>query len=136
MMSKDFQASTSDIIVDSKEGILLIKRGNKPFKNRWALPGGFLITGKETLEETAKRELKEETGLIVSKKNLKLFGVYSDPKRDPRGQIISHTYIAKKTKGRLKHDSEVLEIKFFKRMPNKLAADHKKILKDYLKSIS
>jgi ADP-ribose pyrophosphatase YjhB (NUDIX family) len=70
--------------------VLLIKRGEFPFKNSWALPGGFLEEG-ETLLETANRELKEETN--IDSINLKQLIVSDDLKRDPRGRIISLTFI-------------------------------------------
>ncbi|MBQ7501143.1 NUDIX domain-containing protein [bacterium] len=71
--------------------LLLIRRGEHPFMNHWALPGGF-VRGQETLEECAARELEEETG--VAAKSLLPVGVFSDPKRDPRGRIISCAYAA------------------------------------------
>ncbi len=71
--------------------LLLIKRSQFPYKGAWALPGGFLRPG-ETIEETAKRELLEETG--VENPFLHLAGVYSEAKRDPRGWIISNSFIS------------------------------------------
>lgn len=71
--------------------LLLIKRSQFPYKGAWAIPGGFLRPG-ETIEETAKRELLEETG--VENTFLHLAGVYSEAKRDPRGWIISNSFIS------------------------------------------
>lgn len=71
--------------------LLIIKRSQFPYKGAWALPGGFLRPG-ETIEETAKRELLEETG--VENPFLHLAGVYSEAKRDPRGWIISNSFIS------------------------------------------
>ena len=71
--------------------LLLIKRSQFPYKGAWALPGGFLRPG-ETIEETAKRELLEETG--VKNPFLHLAGVYSEAERDPRGWIISNSFIS------------------------------------------
>ncbi len=71
--------------------ILLVKRASHPFRNCWALPGGFSVKG-ESSEETALRELGEETG--VTDAYLRPFGVFSEPGRDPRGWIISHGYLA------------------------------------------
>lgn len=72
--------------------LVLIKRRNdaEACPGMWALPGGFLEEG-ETLEECAAREFKEETGLTV--KLLAPVGVLADPKRDPRGRIISHAFM-------------------------------------------
>lgn len=127
-------ASTVDLIVLYKEGFVLIKRKFDPFKNHLALPGGFLENGKETLEEAAARELFEETGLVINSDSLRLVGVYSDPKRDPRGHIISHAYEVKNCSGELRASDDAAEVRIFKKVPNKLAFDHSKILNDYFKN--
>lgn len=71
--------------------ILLIKRAGYPFKDCWALPGGFCRKNEEVYE-TARRELYEETH--VKNAYLKLSGIFGDVGRDPRGWIISHTFLA------------------------------------------
>lgn len=71
--------------------LLLIRRGSFPYKDCWALPGGFCRPG-ESVEETAGRELREETG--VEEAYLKPFAIFSRPGRDPRGWIISHAFLA------------------------------------------
>lgn len=71
--------------------ILLVKRGEEPFINRYSLAGGFLRKG-ETIEETAVRELKEEAGVCDPK--IINIGVYSKADRDPRGWIISCAFLA------------------------------------------
>ncbi|MCP4161690.1 MAG: NUDIX domain-containing protein [Deltaproteobacteria bacterium] len=88
---------TTDIIVFSskkqqtnKLSILMIKRGEHPFMNDWALPGGFIKPG-ETVEQTAHRELYEEAG--VSNIELSQLGMFSQPKRDPRGWVISCAFV-------------------------------------------
>ena len=94
MAYKTIDGITSSIIpFHSNSGtifVLLGQRGQKSnaFANAWALVGGFLDPGGESLEECAARELKEETGIQVSPKSMKLVTVQSDPKRGPRGQII------------------------------------------------
>lgn len=120
----------ADIIVEREEKILLVRRRNPPFKGMFALPGGFLEYGKETLEETAIRELKEETGLIAEK--LQLLGVYSTPDRDPRGHTVSAVYITE-TYGEPKAGDDAAELKFFSltNLP-RLAFDHEAIIKDYI----
>jgi 8-oxo-dGTP diphosphatase len=70
--------------------ILLVERANPPFAGRWALPGGF-IELEETLEESARRELAEETGVRdVFLEQLYAFG---DPGRDPRGRTVTIAYL-------------------------------------------
>ena len=85
-------AIAADCVIFNNEGhLLLIVRKNEPFRGKCALPGGFVEYG-ETLEAAARRELAEETSLKVGQ--LHLVGVYSDPKRDPRGHTISAAYVA------------------------------------------
>ncbi len=71
---------------DDAQKILLIKRKHEPFKNHWALPGGFLDMD-ETLEQAADRELKEETGLIATSR--RQIGAFSALDRDPRERVIT-----------------------------------------------
>jgi 8-oxo-dGTP diphosphatase len=130
-------ASTVDLIVHDnhvdKGGIILIKRKHTPFKDYWALPGGYLDYGKETLEEAAVRELREETSLIALPTDLELVGTYSDPGRDPRGHVISHAYEVKKYSGIPFAADDAAEIAVFKTLPARLAFDHAKIIADYYK---
>ncbi len=86
---------TVDIVVftvrDERLQILLVRRGVPPFEGQFALPGGF-VQKNESLDDAAKRELSEETGT----KNIYLEQLYSfgDPKRDPRGRIVTVAYYA------------------------------------------
>lgn len=85
-------AVTADVIIVNGRGeIALIKRKNPPFQGDWALPGGFIDYGKETIEDCAVREAWEETSLSV--KLARLLGVWSHPDRDPRGHTITAVYI-------------------------------------------
>ena len=87
-------AVTADCIVITKEAepkVLLIQRGDEPFKGTWAFPGGFMNMD-ETAEQCAFRELEEETGLQLTE--AKQIGCYSDVDRDPRGRTITVAYLA------------------------------------------
>ncbi|MCM8570193.1 NUDIX hydrolase [Gramella jeungdoensis] len=78
--------------VNNKFKVLLIQRKNDPFKDQWALPGGFVEEG-EDLETAAKRELQEETGVKVeSMEQVQAFG---KPGRDPRGRTISIAFLSR-----------------------------------------
>lgn len=88
----DSEKSDNKRELDDKQlKILLVKRGEEPFKGLYSLPGGFLRPG-ETIESAALRELKEETGLSEAK--LIPLKTYSEPERDPRGWIISCAFAA------------------------------------------
>lgn len=86
---------TVDIVLftirDRKLHLLLIKRLAKPFENRYALPGGF-VHEDESVDAAATRELREETG--VDRVYLEQLYTFGDPKRDPRGRVITVAYYA------------------------------------------
>ena len=87
-------AVTADCVVITKEAepkVLLIQRGNMPFKGGWAFPGGFMNMD-ETTEQCAIRELEEETGLRLLK--VQQIGAYSKVDRDPRGRTVTVAYLA------------------------------------------
>jgi 8-oxo-dGTP diphosphatase len=116
-------------IIDNQLNILLIKRGTRPFKGMWALPGGRVNKG-ESLDKTAKRELHEETGI----KNIFLEQLYTfgKPDRDPRGRVISIAYFALiNQEPKLKATTDAVDARWFivKKLP-KLSFDHKDII-DY-----
>ena len=88
-------AVTTDIVIfsirDNQLKLLLIMRGGDPFKGKWALPGGF-VNLAESLEEGARRELQEETG--VSGVYLEQLYTFGKPDRDPRERVITVAYYA------------------------------------------
>lgn len=79
------------VVVRHRAEVLLVRRGNEPYKGCWALPGGFMEMD-ENIERCAVRELMEETGLAADEKRLRLIGVYSAPGRDPRGRTVTAAY--------------------------------------------
>lgn len=84
---------TADCVVLRNGGeVLLVRRGNEPFRGCWALPGGFMEMD-ETIEHCAVRELQEETSLQATEGDLRLVGVYSQPGRDPRGRTVTAAYL-------------------------------------------
>lgn len=121
---------TVDIIIEVEDGVILIERKNKPYG--WAIPGGFVDYG-ETVETAAKREAKEETNLDIA--NLFLFGVYSDPKRDPRFHTVSVVFVATARGEQLLAGDDAKNAKIFREdeLPEDIVFDHKKILKDYFR---
>ena len=87
-------AVTADTVVIAKgeePQVLLVQRGNEPFKGCWAFPGGFMNMD-ETTEQCAVRELEEETSLKVNE--VRQIGAYSKLDRDPRGRTITVAYLA------------------------------------------
>lgn len=111
---------------------MLIRRRNPPYAGHWALPGGFVEYG-ETVEEAVLREVQEETGLNVKIQGI--IGVYSEPDRDPRGHTVTICYMAYKSGGELKADTDATEVSIFKlndALKLDLAFDHHDIMKDAL----
>lgn len=119
----------ADVLIVRHGKILMLKRNTEPFLGYWCLPGGHL-EGDETIEETARREAKEETGLDVKLESL--IGVFSDPKRDPR-KTISVAFSATVAEGEAKINEESTDLRWFDitRLPKKIASDHLEIIKKY-----
>ena len=141
---------TADIVVlalDASDAlsVLLIQRGGHPYQGCWALPGGFLQAGKESLEQAAARELFEETGIEGA--DLRQLATFSNPARDPRTHVVSVAYTALVPKGalafragddaaaarmfhvRLKNGKLSLDAGDFTLSERDLAFDHAEILK-------
>jgi 8-oxo-dGTP diphosphatase len=131
-------AATADIavlrLVEVPE-ILLIQRKDPPFQGLWALPGGFMEM-EESLEETARRELMEETGIMAGE--LIRFDSYDKPGRDPRGRTITQVFVLlwKESMGKPKAGSDAALIRWFglNELPE-LAFDHKEIIRDVISMI-
>ncbi|MCB2225212.1 MAG: NUDIX hydrolase [Desulfarculaceae bacterium] len=121
---------TVDIIIElSRPGrpVVLVRRANPP--HGWALPGGFVDYG-ESLEQAARREAAEETGLTVEL--VAMLGAYSDPARDPRQHNLSVVFIAR-AEGEPKGGDDAAEARAFAldRLPKPLCFDHGLILDHY-----
>ena len=127
-------ALTVDAIVYCRENgnplILLIQRGQPPFKDKWALPGGF-VNKNELLETACKRELYEETGLQLEKMNQ--FRTFDAIDRDPRHRTISVVFSAmvdEKTEVNGGDDAAQAGWFPFDHLPE-LAFDHRMIIGDF-----
>lgn len=118
------------VIKYPENSIVLIRRKNPPFKGELALPGGFVNVG-ETVEAACIREAYEETNINVNIINF--IGVFSEPKRDPRGHNLSIAFLCEPlTKTEIpiaKDDAQSLEIVLVSEIESlKLAFDHKDII--------
>ncbi len=109
--------------------ILLIKRKNEPFRDFWALPGGF-VDENEDLSDAASRELLEETSIKNS--NLTQTKAYGKPFRDPRSHTVSVAFygeVEERVEGKAADDAKELKWFNIKDLPD-LAFDHKQIIAD------
>ncbi len=127
-------ALTVDAIVyvkkENNTSVLLIERGREPFKNKWALPGGF-IDMDETLEQACIRELEEETGLKVN--SMQQFRAYDAIDRDPRHRTISVVFSTElKEEQQVVGSDDAARAEWFPidNLPE-LAFDHGQILADF-----
>ncbi len=136
---KFYQSVTTDIVIftieENELRVLLIKRANEPFKNQWALPGGFLFQDEEP-EHAALRVLKDKAGIKdVYVEQLYTFGGSG---RDPRGKVITISYVALAPKDKIKiYESSKIQNPTFrsvKKLPD-TAFDHNRIINYALKRL-
>ena len=123
--------TADSVLFAEKDGqmfVLLIQRGNDPYKGYWAFPGGFLEMD-ETVAHCAERELEEETGIVLT--GMQLVGIYSDVGRDPRGRVITAAYTAMTSMPEANAADDAAAAKWWplNALPE-LAFDHDKILED------
>jgi 8-oxo-dGTP diphosphatase len=120
---------TVDCVAFDRHGrVLLIRRGNPPFKGRYALPGGFVDVG-ETVETACRRELEEETSVTAG--DLTLVGVYSDPARDPRGHSVAAAFATVLKRAKPKAGDDAAAVAWVRDWRSeKLAFDHDEIVRD------
>jgi 8-oxo-dGTP diphosphatase len=124
---------TVDLVIftlqDKDLNVLLVKRRRWPFEGRWALPGGF-VNMDESLDQAARRELEEETG--VRDIYLEQLYTFGEPQRDPRTRVISVAYIALVSADTqsLRISEESIDVRWFsvRLLPGPLAFDHDAIL--------
>jgi 8-oxo-dGTP diphosphatase len=118
------------VLADRLGRVLLVQRARPPFQGAWALPGGF-VGLDETVEDACRREVLEETGVVV--KRLQLVGVYSTPGRDPRGPTVSIAFAARVRSGTVRAGDDAAAASWtsdWRRLP--LAFDHARITRDGL----
>jgi 8-oxo-dGTP diphosphatase len=121
------------VVFDARGRVLLIRRKYPPFQGRYALPGGFVEIG-ETVEDAARREIEEETGVKAGR--LQLVGVYSDPERDPRGHTCSVVFLASAPRATPRAGDDAAAAEWMAGWTSvDLAFDHAKILADARKLV-
>lgn len=126
---------TVDLVIltiqDADLKVLLVRRGQWPYEGMWALPGGF-VHMDESLHETARRELAEETGLAGDDIYLEQLYTFGEPGRDPRTRVITVAYFAlvpADVSRRLRPGSDAAAVRWFSvyHLPE-LAFDHARIV--------
>lgn len=127
---------TTDTIAYNGAKILLIRRGNYPYKNYWALPGGFFEKTDEDLNFGAQRELKEETGIDIEPKYFRQIKTYGH-NFDPRMKIVDVAFsvrVSKRDMDKVKGLDDACDARWFQidELP-KLAFHHEQIINDFLK---
>lgn len=131
-------AVTTDCVVFGFDGIrlnvLLIQRGNEPYKGCWAFPGGFLNIDEDA-PDGARRELMEETGLAVT--NVEQLGAFATPDRDPRERVISIAYFTLMRTTDVAGGDDADRAQWFpiNKLPE-LAFDHQQIFEQALERMS
>jgi 8-oxo-dGTP diphosphatase len=118
---------TIDGVIIRGDKILLNKRGVEPDKGKWSLPGGY-VEWDESVPETVAREVAEETGLQVT--NVKLIGVYSDPKRHPKQSVDIAYLVEASGEPKAGDDADDSHFVALDALPPDLAFDHAQIIRD------
>ena len=121
---------------ERKVYLLLVNRGNEPFKGKWCLPGGFVNIDEE-LDDAVARELLEETGLGgIDLEQVHTFGGCG---RDPRGRVITVTYmgIVDKDKSKVEAGDDAAQARWFdiEELPKDLAFDHNEVTKYVIRKL-
>ena len=137
-MSQSIKLTVDAVVFGYEEGkitVLLIKRKYEPFRNKWAIPGGF-IKDDESLEQAVERELYEETGVKIN--YLEQLYTFGQPERDPRGRIVSIAYfgLVRPDAFKLFASTDAEDAQWFSidELPE-LSFDHKEILELAIKRL-
>lgn len=132
MVKQAIKISVDAVVFGYEQGkisVLLIKRKYDPFRNKWAIPGGF-VQNDESLEAAVERELLEETGVRIN--YLEQLYTFGEPPRDPRGRVVSVAYFAlvRPNTFRIVASTDAAEVAWFNidELPG-LAFDHNTILR-------
>jgi 8-oxo-dGTP diphosphatase len=125
-------ALTADIVCVNRGRILLVRRGQQPFKGFWAFAGGFVEEGESAVQGAA-RELGEETTTSIDVERFVELGVFSTPGRDPRGWVVSVAFMVELTDDEASSVAaadDAADVGFFDPLtPPLLAFDHDEILR-------
>ncbi|WP_203256194.1 NUDIX hydrolase [Hyunsoonleella ulvae] len=138
MSKQSIKLSVDAVVFGYEEGeisVLLIKRKYKPFKSKWAIPGGFVLND-ESLEEAVERELQEETGVKIN--YLEQLYTFGKPTRDPRGRVVSIAYfgLVRPNTFKIFASTDASEVLWFNinELPE-LSFDHEEILNMAIKRL-
>ncbi len=138
MIKQSIKLSVDAVVFGYEEGkisVLLIKRKYEPFKDKWAIPGGFVLND-ESLEEAVERELQEETGVKIN--YLEQLYTFGEPSRDPRGRVVSIAYfgLVRPNTFKIFASTDASEVQWFTidELPE-LSFDHQEILEMSIKRL-
>lgn len=127
-------------IVGNQLHLLLVRRGQDPYKGYWALPGGF-VRPNEDLSAAALRELQEETGVVAMPRHLEQLGTYGTPGRDPRMRVVTVAYWAvlanlpRLRGGGDAADADLFQVVMVEADALRLAFDHATIIKEAVERV-
>lgn len=132
-IEQNIRVAADTLLIAGGREVLLVKRLYPPFRDMWALPGGF-VEDEEDLHEAAARELREETSVEIAPERMVQFRTYGKPGRDPRGRTVSIVYLAlvpARVEAVAADDAK--EVRWFELsdLPP-MAFDHGEVVRDYI----